>query len=57
MFFFNKTNINEAVKESRNTPGAALLNVRELDGFRSGHIPGPVNAPLSADFKLSLAEG
>lgn len=57
MFFFNKTNINEAVKESRNTPGAALLDVRELDGFRSGHIPGPVNAPLSADFKLSLAEG
>ena len=44
MFFFNKTNINDAVEEYRNTPGAVLLDVREADEFRSGHIPGAVNS-------------
>ena len=47
MFFFNRTNINEAVVECRNTPGAVLVDVREVDEFRSGHIPGAVNVPLS----------
>lgn len=48
MFFFKRSNINAAVEECRNTPGAVLLDVRETDEFRSGHIPGAVNVPLSA---------
>ena len=28
-------------------PGGVLLDVREEDEFRSGHIPGAVNTPLS----------
>lgn len=48
MFFFRKTNINEAVKECQNTPGAVLVDVREAGEFRSGHIPGAVSVPLSA---------
>ena len=47
MFFFSKTNINEAVQECRNTPDAVLLDVREADEFQRGHIPGAVNEPLS----------
>ena len=47
MFFFHRTNINDAVEECRNTPGAVLMDVREADEFRSGHIPGAVNVPLS----------
>ena len=47
MFWFARTNIHDAVEECRNTPGAVLLDVRELDEFRSGHIPGAVNVPLS----------
>ena len=47
MFFFGRTTINEAVEECRNTQGAVLLDVRETDEFRSGHIPGAVNVPLS----------
>ena len=56
MFFFNKTNINDALDECRNTPGAILLDVRETDEFRSGHIPGAVNAPLSAIEQVKLAK-
>ena len=54
MFFFNKTNINDAVEEYRNTPGVVLLDVREADEFRSGHIPGAVNVPLSAVNQVTL---
>lgn len=54
MLFFNKTNITNAVAECRNTPGAVLLDVREIDEFRSGHIPGAVNVPLSAVHTISI---
>ena len=54
MFFFHKTNINNAVEECRNTPGAVLLDVREADEFRSGHIPGAINVPLSAIDQVTL---
>ena len=54
MFFFNRININEAVEECRNTSGAILLDVREADEFRSGHIPGAVNVPLSRINKIAL---
>lgn len=32
----------------RNTKGAFLVDVREVDEFAAGHIPGAVNIPLSA---------
>ena len=54
MFFFHKTNINDAVAECQNTPGAVLMDVREADEFRSGHIPGAVNVPLSAIHTISI---
>ena len=47
MFLFGKNRIDEALLECRNTPGAVLLDVREADEFRTGHIPGAVNVPLS----------
>ena len=54
MFFFNKTNINSAVEEYRNTSGAVLLDVRETEEFYSGHIPGAVNIPLSTIDTISI---
>ena len=45
--FFRRGDINAGVEECRTTPGAVLLDVREADEFRSGHIPGAVNLPLS----------
>ena len=54
MFFFHRTNINDAVEECRKTPGAVLMDVREADEFRAGHIPGAVNAPLSAIRQVTL---
>ena len=48
MFFFSRENINDLVAQCRGTEGAVLLDVREVDEFRAGHIPGAVNVPLSA---------
>ena len=47
MFSFSRENINDLVAECRGTEGAVLLDVREADEFRAGHIPGAVNVPLS----------
>ncbi len=54
MFFFHRTSINDAVEACRKTPGAVLMDVREADEFRSGHIPGAVNVPLSAVSRVTL---
>ena len=37
---FKREDINAGVEECRSTPGAVLLDVREADEFRAGHIPG-----------------
>ena len=41
-------NINKGVEECRSTENALLVDVREAEEFAAGHIPGAVNAPLSA---------
>ena len=46
MFLF--ANINRGLEECRRTEGALLVDVREADEYAVGHIPGAVNAPLSA---------
>ena len=33
-------NIRKGLEEYRATPGAVLVDVREADEFRAGHIPG-----------------
>ena len=54
MLLFGRSNINAAVAECRNASDAVLLDVREADEFRSGHIPGAVNAPLSTIDQVTL---
>ena len=54
MFFFKRSDINAAVEACRSTPDAVLLDVREGDEFRSGHIPGAVNVPLSAVGRINM---
>jgi len=39
--------INQGVKEYRESPGALLLDVRSPQEYREGHIPGSINLPLS----------
>lgn len=51
---FKREDINTGVEECRNTPGAVLLDVRETDEFRAGHIPGAVNLPLSCITRAEL---
>ena len=52
MFLF--ANINKKLEEYRNTPGAVLVDVREVDEFRSGHIPGAINQPLSTISQIKI---
>ena len=47
MFFFGRNRMQDAAEECRNTQGTVLLDVREADEFRAGHLPGAVNVPLS----------
>ena len=47
-------NIYKGLEEYRTTPGAILVDVREADEFKIGHIPGAVNEPLSTVSKTTL---
>lgn len=38
--------INAGVKEFESTEGAVLLDVRTVDEYAEGHIPGSINIPL-----------
>lgn len=48
------TNINKGLEEFRNTPEAVLVDVREENEFREGHIPGALNIPLSVIQQIDL---
>ena len=43
---FKRPDINAAVEEFRNAPGALLADVRGAEEYAGGHIPGSVNLPL-----------
>ena len=45
--FFRGPNINEGVNQFKDTPGAMLIDVRESNEYKQGHIPGSKNIPLS----------
>ena len=44
--FFKQPDINQGVQEYKNTAGAVLLDVRSLQEYREGHVPGSQNVPL-----------
>ncbi len=44
---FRRKDINEGVNTFRNTPNAMLIDVREMDEYRSGHIEDARPVPLS----------
>ena len=44
--FLKGTDINQGLKEYRETPGAVLLDVRTPEEYREGRIPESVNLPL-----------
>lgn len=44
--FFTSEDINAKLQEARAVEGAVLLDVRNADEFRQGHIPGSVNVPV-----------
>ena len=46
--FLKRPDINDGVKEYRNTPGAVLLDVRSPQEYQAGHIPGSKNVPLQS---------
>ena len=46
--FFRQPDINQGVKDYRNTAGALLLDVRTPREYREGHISGSINVPLQS---------
>lgn len=44
--FFKQADINQGVKDYKNTPGGVLLDVRTPQEYRGGRIPGSRNLPL-----------
>ena len=38
--------INRGIEEWQNSPGALLIDVRNVDEYRGGHVPGSINIPL-----------
>jgi len=50
--FFRQPDINQGVKEFRQREGAVLLDVRTLQEYRDGFIPGSKNVPLQAIDKV-----
>ena len=44
--YAGKTDINEEVENMKAIAGAVLLDVRNEDEFKGGHIPGSINIPL-----------
>ena len=51
--FLKGPDISQGVKEYQATPGAVLLDVRTLEEYREGHIPGSKNAPLQSLDKVT----
>ena len=43
---FRETDINTEIERYKMTDGAVLLDVRRVDEYNSGHIPGSINIPL-----------
>ena len=43
---FKKTDINTEVENMKSIEGAILLDVRNEDEYKDGHIPGSINIPL-----------
>ena len=53
MFGFGK-NINSYIEEYKETANAALIDVREPNEYKAGHIPGAKNIPLSEIETISI---
>jgi phage shock protein E len=51
--FFKQADINQGVRDYRDTAGALLLDVRTPQEYREGHIPGSKNVPLQSIDKAS----
>lgn len=55
--FLKQSDINQGVMDCKADLGAVLLDVRTLQEYNEGHIPGSVNVPLqSIDEIISVVE-
>ena len=43
---FKKSDINAEVENIKNIKDAVLLDVRDIDEYSAGHIPGSINVPV-----------
>ena len=50
---FTKSDMDRGVEAFKSTPGALLIDVREADEYRGGHVPGSVNIPAGEISRVS----
>lgn len=43
--FLKRSDIDAGVEKFKKTPGSVLIDVRNAEEFKSGHIPGSINIP------------
>ena len=55
--FLHSPDIDQGIKEYRETNGSVLLDVRTPQEYRSCHIPGSKNIPLRELGRISTAAG
>lgn len=53
LFNLSQPDINQGIKDYKNTPDAILLDVRSRQEYADGHIPGSRNTPLPELPKLA----
>ena len=45
-FFLNRPDFAAGIEQARSTPKAVLLDVRTVQEYAGGHVPGSINLPL-----------
>ncbi len=55
--FGKSTKMADGLAEAAETPGSVILDVRNPQEYKSGHIPGSINLPLDRVHTIKISKG